>query len=297
MTSRQISIFAMLTMGLYAFACFEAAALGLLLIPGTEAMVLGFDLSAPASGQPSAVHLGAIMSSIFFFELGAWEWRRRDKPRILRRQTGGILTTILLNSDLLLTFIALFVSLLYVSQITREIYQQATAGQLVFPGRIIVIFILYFTYLLIKQVWPRVQGIFSPQLAPLEATYSTLGSAVQIDLGLGSELRFSLPFSQIQELRLMTPVQARQYLDMEIDPKFREAFRNRQELQAYISGERIRPKAFLVGVKYDQGTVVLLRGEDFLYLLNFAGQDGKDLLKAYETFKIDRSQSNSNLDM
>jgi hypothetical protein len=294
MTSRQISIFAMLTMGLYAFACFEAAALGLMLNPGTEAMVLGFNLSAPASGRPSAVHIGAIVFSVLFYELGAWEWRRRDKPRKLHRPTGSLFTTILLNSDLLLALIGGFISLLYISQITSEISIRATAGQLSFPGRIIAIFIVYFIYLLIKQPLVRLQETFSPRLAPLDAGYTVLGSAVKIDLGLGEKLGFSLPYSQLKELRLMTPIQARQYLDLEIDPEFREAFKSRQELQAYISGERIRPKAFLVGVKRDQGTVVLLRGDDFLYLLNFNDQDGKDLIIAYEAFKSEREVTNSN---
>lgn len=291
MTSRQSSIFAMITMGMYAFACFEAAALGLMLIPGTEAIVLGFNMSAPATGRPTAVQIGAIMLSIFFFELGAWEWRRRDNPRPQRRQGSNMVSTILLNSDLLLTLTAAIVSLLYISQITTEIFTRAGAGQLVFPGRIIAIFIVYFIYLLIKQPLVRLQETFSPKLAPLEAGYSTLGSSVQIDLGLGKELGFSLSYSQIKELRLMTPVQARQYLDLEIDPEFREAFKNRQEIQAYLSGELRRPKAFLIGVKRDQGTVVLLRGDDFLYLLNFTDQDGEDLLMAYETYNAEREDS------
>jgi hypothetical protein len=292
MTSRQISIFAMSTMTLYALACFEAAALGLMLVPGTESFVLGFDLSAPPSGRPSLIHMGAIALSIFFFELGAWEWRRRDQTRSLRRQGSNFITTILSNSDLLLTFIAGIISLLYISQFTIEFFMQAASGHLVFPGRIIAIFIIYFIYLLIKQPFLRLQQTFSPKLAPLEAAYTPLGSSVQIDLGLGQELGFSLPYSQIEELRLLTPVQARQYLDLEIDPHFREAFKDRQELQAYLNGERRRPQAFLIGVKRDQGTVVLLRGEDFLYLLNFGEQDGEDLLVAYEAFKTDRQGSN-----
>jgi hypothetical protein len=293
MTSRQISIFAMITMSLYGFACFEAAAFGLMLIPGTEATVLGFNLSAPASGRPSLVHMGAITLSIFFFELGAWEWRRRDKPRTLRRQGSSIITTILLNSDLLLTFIAGIVSLFYISQITLEIFTRAAQDQIVFPGRIIAIFIVYFMYLLIKLPVMRLQERFSPGLAPLEAGYTALGSSVQIDLGVGQELGFSLPYSQIKEIRLLTPVQARQYLDLEIDPQFREAFKDRQAIQAYLNGEIRRPKAFLVGVKRDQGTIVLLRGDDFLYLLNFGDQDGQDLLLAYEAYKAEREEANS----
>jgi hypothetical protein len=293
MTSRQISIFATITMSLYGFACFEAAAFGLMLIPGTEANVLGFDLSAPASGRPSLVHMGAIMLSIFFFELGAWEWRRRDQPRNLRRPSANVITTILLNSDLLLTFIAGIVSLLYISQITMEFFAQAAQGQILFPGRIIAIFIIYFIYLLIKMPITRLQQTFSPKLAPLEAGYTVLGSSVQIDLGLGRELGFSLPYSQIEEIRLMSPIQARQYLDLEIDPEFRQAFKDRQALQAYLNGESMRPKAFLVGVKRDLGSVVLLRGEDFLYLLNFGDRDGQDLLLAYEAFKTERKEANS----
>ena len=293
MTSRQITIFAMITMGLYAFACFEAAALGLMLIPGTEANVLGFDLSAPASGRPSLVHMGAITFSIFFFELATWEWRRRDQPRTLRRLGRNIFTTILLNSDLLLTFIASIISLLYISQVTIEIFLRATQGQIVFPGRIIAIFIVYFIYLLIKQPITRLQQTFSPKLSPLEAGYTALGSSVQIDLGLGRELGFSLPYSQIEEIRLMTPTQVRQYLDLEIAPEFKEALRDRTVIQAFLNGELRRPKAFLVGVKRDQGTIVLLRGEDFLYLLNFGDQDGEDLLLAYESYKTEREEANS----
>jgi hypothetical protein len=293
MTSRQISIFAMISMSLYGFACFEAAALGLMLIPGTDSIVLGFNLSAPASGRPSLVHLGAIALSIFFFELGAWEWRRRNKPRALRRLGSNIITTILLNSDLLLTFIAGVISLLYISQITLEIITRASQDQIVFPGRIIAIFIIYFIYLLIKQPLVRLQQTFSPQLAPLEAGYTALGSSVQIDLGLGPELGFSLPYSQIEEIRLMTPVQARQYLDLEIDPEFREAFKDRQAIQAYLNGEIRRPKAFLVGVKRELGTIVMLRGVDFLYLLNFGDQDGEDLLLAYEKYKTERNEIDS----
>jgi len=229
--------------------------------------------------------------SVLFFELGAWEWRRREQPRALRRQTGSILTTILLNSDLLLTLIAGCVSVLYISQISSEIYRQWNAGHLTFPGRIIAIFIVYFMYLLIKQPFLRLQAIFSPRLAPLKASYTALGSAVKIDLGLGSDLGFSLPYSQLQEVRLMTPVQARQYLDLDIDPEFREAFKSRQELQDFMSGVRMRPKAFLVGVNSDQGTVVLLRGEDFLYMLNFDGQNGEDLLTAFEAFQDSRAVS------
>jgi hypothetical protein len=293
MTSRQISIFAMITMSLYGFACFEAAAFGLMLIPGTEATVLGFNLSAPTSGRPSLVHMGAIMLSIFFFELATWEWRRRDKPRTLRRQGSNILATILLNSDLLLTFMAGIISLLYISQITMEIILRAGQGQILFPGRIIAIFIVYFIYLLIKQPILRLQQTFSPKLAPLEAGYTALGSSVQIDLGLGEELGFSLPYSQIEEIRLLTTTQARQYLDLEIDPAFREAFKDRQSIQAYLNGEIRRPQAFLVGVKRDQGTIILLRGDDFLYLLNFGDQDGEDLLLAYEAYKTERQEANA----
>jgi hypothetical protein len=95
----------------------------------------------------------------------------------------------------------------------------------------------------------------------------------------------TIQFADIGEMRILTPIEAVSFLEYEVGPNLELAKRQTRDLYDFAKGKIPRPSVYTIGAQNTIGHTLLLRGRELFYMVNFANQDGADLLAAYNAYK------------
>lgn len=129
------------------------------------------------------------------------------------------------------------------------------------------------------------------QLQRILPSYTIEGERVVIDLaivGLGRSARrpyiVTLPFSELEEIRELSYLEAQSFLKYKIGPDITIAAQAAKDLYDYFRGNIERPNVYVF--VQSVGKTLLLRGPHIFYLITVRKDDCSDLIQAFQEYKL-----------
>jgi hypothetical protein len=98
----------------------------------------------------------------------------------------------------------------------------------------------------------------------------------------------TIGFSDIDEIRTFSFVEAQTFLKYEVGPNLEIVIRQTKDLHDYVKGKIDRPSVYAFTAIQSVGKIVLLKGPDLFYFLAFDTEDVSDLINAFNSFKASR---------
>jgi hypothetical protein len=125
------------------------------------------------------------------------------------------------------------------------------------------------------------------------STYTLTDKGLTIDLKIKnlkdpSKSLVTIGFSDIDEIRTFSFVEAQTFLKYEVGPNLEIVIRQTKDLHDYVKGKIDRPSVYAFTAIQSVGKIVLLKGPDLFYFLAFDTEDVSDLINAFNSFKASR---------
>ena len=92
-------------------------------------------------------------------------------------------------------------------------------------------------------------------------------------------------FDELEDVRVFTPVEAQAFRQYELGPNVELGIQQTRDLIDFGRGAITRPSVYTIGSENSLGKSVLLRGPNLFFWTHYGGQDGSDLLAAFDAYR------------
>ncbi|MFA5947136.1 MAG: hypothetical protein WC813_03880 [Patescibacteria group bacterium] len=146
-----------------------------------------------------------------------------------------------------------------------------------------------FLWIILRKIGPTLQ----PPSSKFRARYTLTNQGILLDLGIvnlsdrDQPSVVELPFSDLQEIQVMTYGEVEQYMRFKAGLSFTDRVRMQAQsvtdMMKYLKKEVARPRYYLHGGT--QGKTLVLKGNELLYVVSVANENCDDLLSAFAEYR------------